>query len=83
LSRRVGRRSAPHEKCRKSGYCVPTSHAGCRRRIPFLFGFLTVVAAVYFAARVPETKGMRLEEITAQAEGRRVQPDRARQQQAR
>ncbi|MBV9817906.1 MAG: sugar porter family MFS transporter [Solirubrobacterales bacterium] len=40
----------------------------------FLFGFLTVVAVAYFTARVPETKGMRLEDISAQIEGRRVQP---------
>jgi sugar porter (SP) family MFS transporter len=38
----------------------------------FLFAFLTVVAVAYFALRVPETKGKRLEEITAQIEGSSV-----------
>jgi sugar porter (SP) family MFS transporter len=40
----------------------------------FLFTFLTLVAAVYFWRRVPETKGMRLEDIGAQIEGRRLAP---------
>lgn len=40
----------------------------------FLFGFLSVVAVVYFWRRVPETKGLRLEEIGAQIEGRRLTP---------
>jgi MFS family permease len=40
----------------------------------FLFGFLSVAAVVYFWRRVPETKGMSLEEISAQIEGQRVQP---------
>jgi sugar porter (SP) family MFS transporter len=40
----------------------------------FLFGFLSLVAVVYFWRRVPETKGLRLEEISAQIEGRRLTP---------
>jgi sugar porter (SP) family MFS transporter len=40
----------------------------------FLFTFLTLVAAVYFWRRVPETKGMRLEDIGAQIDGRRLTP---------
>jgi MFS family permease len=40
----------------------------------FLFTFLTLVAAVYFWRRVPETKGLRLEHIGAQIEGRRLTP---------
>jgi sugar porter (SP) family MFS transporter len=40
----------------------------------FLFGFLTLVAVAYFWRRVPETKGLRLEEISAQIEGRQVAP---------
>ena len=40
----------------------------------FLFGFLSLVAVVYFWRRVPETKGLRLEEIGAQIEGRRLTP---------
>jgi hypothetical protein len=32
--RRVRRRSAPHEKCRKSGYWAPIGHVCRRRRIP-------------------------------------------------
>ncbi|MDQ6837322.1 MAG: sugar porter family MFS transporter [Actinomycetota bacterium] len=40
----------------------------------FLFAFLTLVAVVYFWRRVPETKGLRLEEIGAQIEGRRLSP---------
>ena len=39
----------------------------------YLFGFLTLAAIAYFVARVPETKGLALEEITSQIEGRRVQ----------
>jgi sugar porter (SP) family MFS transporter len=38
----------------------------------FLFAFLTVVAVAYFALRVPETKGLRLDEISAQIEGKKV-----------
>ena len=38
----------------------------------FLFAFLTLVAVAYFWRRVPETKGKRLEEITAQIEGSKV-----------
>jgi sugar porter (SP) family MFS transporter len=38
----------------------------------FLFAALTVVALAYFWRRVPETKGLRLEEISAQIEGRRL-----------
>ena len=38
----------------------------------FLFAFLTLVAVAYFWRRVPETKGRRLEDITAQIEGRKV-----------
>jgi len=38
----------------------------------FLFAFLTLVAVAYFWRRVPETKGKRLEEISAQIEGRKV-----------
>jgi sugar porter (SP) family MFS transporter len=37
----------------------------------FLFGALTVVALVYFAKRVPETKNLSLEEIQRQIEGSR------------
>ncbi len=40
----------------------------------FLFGFLTLVAVVYFWRRVPETKGLELEDIGAQIEGRRLSP---------
>ncbi len=40
----------------------------------FLFAFLTVVAVAYFWRRVPETKGLRLEEISAQIEGRQLTP---------
>jgi len=40
----------------------------------FLFTFLTLVAVVYFWRRVPETKGLRLEDISAQIEGRRLGP---------
>jgi sugar porter (SP) family MFS transporter len=40
----------------------------------FLFTFLTLVAAVYFWRRVPETKGVRLEDIGAHIEGRRLSP---------
>jgi sugar porter (SP) family MFS transporter len=40
----------------------------------FLFGFLTIVAVLYFWRRVPETKGLRLEEISAQIEGRQLVP---------
>ncbi|HEX3491002.1 MAG TPA: sugar porter family MFS transporter [Streptosporangiaceae bacterium] len=38
----------------------------------FLFAFLTLVAIAYFWRRVPETKGRRLEDITAEVEGRKV-----------
>jgi sugar transport protein len=34
----------------------------------FVFTFLTVVALMYFWRRVPETKGLRLDEITAHSE---------------
>jgi sugar porter (SP) family MFS transporter len=37
----------------------------------FLFAFLTVVAVFYFWRKVPETKGMRLEDISAQIQGKR------------
>jgi sugar porter (SP) family MFS transporter len=40
----------------------------------FLFGFLTLVAVIYFWRRVPETKGLKLEEISAQIEGRELTP---------
>lgn len=40
----------------------------------FLFGFLSLVAVIYFWRRVPETKGLRLEDIGAQIEGRRLTP---------
>ncbi|MGI8752249.1 MAG: sugar porter family MFS transporter [Acidimicrobiales bacterium] len=40
----------------------------------FLFGFLSLVALLYFWRRVPETKGLRLEDIGAQIEGRRLTP---------
>jgi sugar porter (SP) family MFS transporter len=40
----------------------------------FLFGFLSLVAVVYFWRRVPETKGLRLEEIGGKIEGRRLTP---------
>jgi sugar porter (SP) family MFS transporter len=40
----------------------------------FLFAFLTLVAVVYFWRRVPETKGLRLDDISAQIEGRRLTP---------
>ncbi|MDQ2727711.1 MAG: sugar porter family MFS transporter [Actinomycetota bacterium] len=40
----------------------------------FLFGFLSLVAVFYFWRRVPETKGLRLEDIGAQIEGRRLTP---------
>jgi hypothetical protein len=49
----------------------------------FLFGFLTIVAVLYFWRRVPETKGLRLEEISAQIEGERVSPGAVRAQPAR
>jgi sugar porter (SP) family MFS transporter len=44
----------------------------------FLFGFLTIVAVIYFWRRVPETKGLRLEQISAQIEGRQVVPGQVR-----
>jgi sugar porter (SP) family MFS transporter len=44
----------------------------------FLFGFLTIVAVLYFWRRVPETKGLRLEEISAQIEGRQTSPGQVR-----
>jgi sugar porter (SP) family MFS transporter len=37
----------------------------------FLFAFLTVVAVAYFWRRVPETKGRRLEDISAQIDGQK------------
>jgi sugar porter (SP) family MFS transporter len=37
----------------------------------FLFGFLTLVAVAYFWRKVPETKGLRLEDISAQIAGGR------------
>ena len=37
----------------------------------FLFAFLTLVAVAYFWRRVPETKGRRLEDISADIEGRK------------
>jgi sugar porter (SP) family MFS transporter len=40
----------------------------------FLFAFLTLVAVVYFWRRVPETKGLRLDDISAQIEGRQLTP---------
>lgn len=40
----------------------------------FLFGFLSLVTVIYFWRRVPETKGLRLEDIGAQIEGRRLTP---------
>jgi sugar porter (SP) family MFS transporter len=40
----------------------------------FLYGFLTLVAVLYFWRRVPETKGLRLDDISAQIEGRRLVP---------
>ncbi len=44
----------------------------------FLFAFLTVVAIAYFWRRVPETRGMRLEEISASAAGVGQAPEPAR-----
>src|SRR6185437_6787856 len=44
----------------------------------FLFAFLTVVAVAYFWRRVPETKGRRLEDISADIEGRKVAGQAAR-----
>ncbi len=38
----------------------------------FLFAFLSIVALAYFRRRVPETKDRRLEDITAEVEGRKV-----------
>jgi hypothetical protein len=39
----------------------------------FMFAFFTLVAVAYFWWRVPETKGMLLDDIAAQA-GRRLIP---------
>jgi sugar porter (SP) family MFS transporter len=41
----------------------------------FMFAFLTVAALVYFWRRVPETKGMPLEDIAAKIARRRLAPD--------
>jgi sugar porter (SP) family MFS transporter len=49
----------------------------------FLFAFLTLVAIAYIWRRVPETKGMRLEDISAPAERRRPIPEMVPAQAAR
>jgi hypothetical protein len=49
----------------------------------FVFAFFTLVAIAYMWRRVPETKGMRLEEISAQAERRRPIPEMVPAQAAR
>lgn len=41
----------------------------------FLFAALTIVALVYFARRVPETKDLSLAQIEAQIEGAKLTPD--------